>query len=63
MMKIIEGGFKKGIWQSDRDAYSDEDIEAGNAIFEMLAHKHNHAWRELIWDIKVKAKPYLRRVK
>jgi len=51
-MKKIEGRIKKGIWQSDRDAYSKEDIEAGNAIFEMLAQKHNPAWKELIWPIK-----------
>lgn len=51
-MELIEGGFKEGIWQSDRDAYSEEDIEAGNAIFEMLARKHNPAWKELIWEIK-----------
>lgn len=51
-MEVIEGGFKEGIWQSDRDAYSDEDIEEGNAIFEELAQKHNSAWMKLIWNIK-----------
>lgn len=51
-MKVINGGFKKGIWQSDRDAYSEEDIEAGNAIFDILAQKHNPAWKELVWKIK-----------
>jgi hypothetical protein len=51
-MKALEGGLKQGVWQSDRDAYSEEHIEAGNAIFEMLAQKHNPAWKELIWDIK-----------
>lgn len=51
-MEVIEGGLKKGIWQSDRDAYSEEDIEAGNAILEILAYKHNPAWKKLIWEIK-----------
>lgn len=51
-MEVIQGGLKKGIWQSDREAYSDEDIEAWNAILEMLAQKHNPAWKELIWKPK-----------
>jgi hypothetical protein len=48
-MKIIQGGFIKGDWQSDRDTYSDEDIKKGNAIFERLAQDHNPAWRKFIW--------------
>ncbi len=56
-MEVIEGGLKQGIWQSDREAYSNEDIEEGNAIFEELAQKHNPAWKELIWDIKESSQP------
>ena len=48
-MEVIDGGFKKGDWQSDRGAYSEEEIEAGNAMFERLAQEHNPAWRKLIW--------------
>lgn len=62
-MKVIEGGFIKGHWQSDRDAYSEEDIVEGNEIYETLAQKHNPAWKELIWDVKVDFKPELRQVK
>lgn len=51
-MKVIQGGFKKGDWQSDRDAYSDEDIKKGNAIFEMLAQLHTPVWRKLLWNPK-----------
>ena len=51
-LKVIQGGFQKGMWQSDRDAYSDEDIAEGNALFEELAQKHNPAWRMLLWNIK-----------
>lgn len=63
MMKVIEGGFVKGHWQSDREAYSDEDIKAWNAIFRKMAEKHGPGWRILIWDIKRDSKTELRLVK
>jgi hypothetical protein len=51
-MEVIDGGFHKGDWQSDRDAYSDEDIDAWNAIFQEMAEKHGSGWKMLIWDVK-----------
>ena len=62
-MKVIKGGFVKGHWQSDRSAYSDEDIEDWNAIFQKMAEKHGPGWRILIWDIKRDSRAKLRRVK
>jgi hypothetical protein len=37
MMEVIQGGFKKGMWQSDREAYADEDIEAWNDRLKQLS--------------------------
>jgi len=55
MMKIIEGGFKKGLWQSDREAYSDEDIEAWNERLKQLSR--HHPWlKEFVWQIKPRQK-------
>ncbi|RJR47282.1 MAG: hypothetical protein C4567_01250 [Deltaproteobacteria bacterium] len=62
-MEVIQGGFVKGHWQSDREAYSDEDIEAWNAIFQKMAEKHGPGWKILIWNVKADSKPELRRVK
>jgi hypothetical protein len=62
-MEVINGGFVKGHWQSDRDAYSDEDIEAWNNIFQKMAEKHGPGWKMFIWDVKVNSKPELRRIK
>jgi hypothetical protein len=53
----------KGHWQSDRDAYSDEDLEAWNNIFQKMAEKHGPGWKMFIWDVKANSKPELRRVK
>ena len=60
-LKVIDGGFKKGHWQSDRRAYADEDIAAWNAIFAELAQNHHPAWAKWIWEVK--ERPALKRVK
>lgn len=55
VMKILQGGFKKGMWQSDREAYSDEEIEAWNNRLRKLSQKH--PWlEEFILYIKPKQK-------
>ena len=55
-MEVIEGGFKKGMWQYDRDTYSDEDIEVWNKRLMQLSH--DHPWlKEFLWHIKPKQKP------
>ena len=57
-MKIIQGGLKKGMWQSDRDTYSDEYIEVWNNRLRQLSHQH--PWlEEFIWNIKSEQKPRL----
>ena len=58
VMKIIQGAFKKGMWQSDREAYSDEEIEIWNSRLRKLSQKH--PWLEMfIWNIKPKQKPQI----
>lgn len=52
MLKVIQGGFKKGHWLSDRDAYSDEDIEALNNVLRRLAEDVHPGWSKLIWELK-----------
>ena len=51
-LKVVQGGFHKGHWQSDRDFYPDDEIEVWNAIFRELSEKHNPAWKEWIWELK-----------
>ncbi|HAY23092.1 MAG TPA: hypothetical protein DCY27_13220 [Desulfobacterales bacterium] len=51
-LKVIDGGFQEGHWQSDRHAYSEADVAAWNAIFAELARSHHPAWQEWVWDIK-----------
>jgi len=51
-VEVIEGGFVKGHWQSDGEAYSGEDIEAWNTIFKGMAEKYGPGWKILIWDVK-----------
>jgi len=51
-LKVIDGGFQKDHWQSDRHAYSEEDIAAWNAIFAKLAQSHHPAMEKWIWDVK-----------
>lgn len=51
-MEVVDGGFKQGMWQSDRDAYSDEDIEAFNNVLHRLAKDIHPGWRKLVWEPK-----------
>ena len=60
-MKVIKGGYEKGLWFHDPNAYTDEEIEYANEAFRRLA-KADPRWLKLIWEPK-KEKPQLRRVK
>ncbi|RJR43647.1 MAG: hypothetical protein C4567_05420 [Deltaproteobacteria bacterium] len=57
-MKMIKGGFNERMWQHDRGAYSDEEIEIWNARLKQLSQKH--PWlQDFIWKINPKQKPHL----
>lgn len=57
-MKVIQGGFKDGMWGSDREAYSDEEIEVWNERLQQISL--DHPWlKEFIWNINPKQKPRL----
>lgn len=63
MMKVIEGGFKKGDWLSDREAYSDEEIELWNDRFKQLMSRYPHLrplLESFLWNIKPTQKPALK---
>jgi len=51
-LKLIPGKIQSGMLQSDRRAYSDQDIEALNAALEKLARDYFPGMRRLIWEIK-----------
>ena len=56
-MKVIKGGFKKGVWGYDQEEYSDEDIKFVNeALHE--AGQHDPRWLKLIWDVPDKNKRF-----
>jgi len=59
-MEVIKGGYKKGRWFHDPDAYTDEEIEYANEAFRRLG-KFDRRWLKLIWKPK-KDKRQLRRV-
>jgi len=61
-MKVIEGGYRKGLWFLDRDAHTQEEIDFLNAAFRE-AGKYDPRWLKLIWDIKLDSKPEIQRVK
>ena len=59
-MKVIEGGYRKGFWLHDREAYSDEEIAKVNQRVRQLINRYPkyRAFFELfLWDIKPKQKP------
>jgi len=60
-MKVIEGGYKKGFWSHDPDAYTDEEIEYANEAFRRLS-KIDPRWRKLVWEPK-KQEPSICRIK
>jgi hypothetical protein len=56
-VEVFKGGFKKGSWLHDREAYSDEEIAAVNERFKQLKDRYPQysSWFEfLLWDIKPK---------
>ncbi|RJR47283.1 MAG: hypothetical protein C4567_01255 [Deltaproteobacteria bacterium] len=62
MMKVIQGGFKKGFWLHDREAYSDEEIAKTNQRFRQLINRYpeyRSFFEFFLWDIKPKQKPRL----
>jgi len=58
MMEVIQGGYQKGAWQHDREAYSDEEIALWNERFKQLMSRYPHL-RPLIefclWEIEPKS--------
>lgn len=61
-MEAIQGGFKEGSWQSDRDAFSDEYIETWDDRLKQLSRYPQVSWlKDYIWGTK--PKPELRIVK
>ena len=61
-MEVIQGGFKKGSWLHDREAYSEEEIVEMNERFKQLIER-NPQYRPLfdfcLWDFKPKSEPKL----
>ncbi|MBW1731811.1 MAG: hypothetical protein JRJ75_13130 [Deltaproteobacteria bacterium] len=60
-MKLIEGGYKKGMWLHDPDAYTDEEIEYANEAFRRLAQA-DPCWLKLVWEPR-REQPEIRRIK
>jgi len=54
-LKVVQGGFQKGVWQHDREAHTDEDIEFFNEFLRTVA-KHRPQAANVIWDIPPKNK-------
>jgi len=55
-LKVIEGGYQKGVWGCDRDAYSDEDIEFFNEFIRTVAKDRPQA-ANAIWVVPKKDNP------
>jgi hypothetical protein len=57
-VEVVEGGFKKGSWLHDREAYSDEEIAEVNERFRQLIDRYPQ-YRPFIeyflWDIPPKS--------
>ena len=49
-LKVVQGGYQKGVWQYDREAYTDEEIESFNEFLRTIARHRPQAAR-VIWDI------------
>jgi hypothetical protein len=62
LMKVIDGGYRRGLWLHDRDSITQEEVDFLNAAFRE-AGKHDPRWLKMIWDIKVESNPEMRRVK
>lgn len=53
-MKVIDGGYHKGAWCHDGDAYSDEEIKLWNERLKQLG-QGQHAWLlAYLWDTQPK---------
>jgi len=60
MLKVVQGGFKEGVWLRDRNFYSDKDIAEGNEWFKQLSERdpQHFSWLvDYIWDIKPQTQP------
>ena len=60
--KVIQGGYRQGVWLHDRQAHTQEEINFINEAFRE-AGQHDPRWLKLVWDIKVDDQPELQRVK
>lgn len=61
-MKVIEGGYQKGLWFHDPEAHTQEEVDALNEAFRLLG-QDDPRFLKLIWDVKVDEKPEFRVVK
>lgn len=62
-LKVIDGGYRPGVWLHDRNAHTQEEIDALNEAFRLLG-QDDPRFLKLIWDIKVESRsPALRLVK
>jgi len=55
-VEVIEGGYQKGLWFHDRDAHTQEEIDALNEAFRLIG-QDDPRWLKLIWDVKAGAPP------
>ena len=60
-MKVIDGGYQKGIWMHDPEDSTQEEIDFLNEGFRRVG-KGDPRWLKLIWEPN-KQKPKLHRVK
>ena len=52
MLKVVQGGYQRGIWMHDRDAHTQEEIDALNEAFRLLG-QDDPRFLKLIWNVKV----------
>jgi hypothetical protein len=58
VMKVIQGDYRKGSWQHDREAYSDEEIAIWNGRFRQLMNRYPNLRPLLefcLWEIEPKS--------
>ena len=60
-IKVLNGGYRKGKWLHDPNAYTDEEIEYANEAFRRLG-RFDPRWLKLIWEPRKQA-PEIRRIK
>jgi hypothetical protein len=57
-MEVIQGGYQKGAWHHDREAYSDEEIAAVNERLRQLMSlypRHRPLLELFLWEIEPKS--------